>query len=72
MRTHNIPSCPKENRKDIHIMPPSLALRLKLISSNYPCIEHILMVPNVFEALKFYCIQLQIQKLAAIQHNNKS
>ena len=45
----------KENRKDIPILPPDLALCLKLISSNCPCLEHILMVPKVFEPLKFYC-----------------
>ena len=28
---------------------------LTLISSNYPCLEHIFMVPEVFEPLKFYC-----------------
>ena len=27
-----------------------------LISSNYPCLEHIFMVPNVFESFKFYCL----------------
>ena len=38
-------------------MPPDLALCLKLISSNY--IENnIFMVPNLFEPLKFDCIQL--------------
>ena len=31
----------KENRKDIPIMPPDLGLWLTLISSNYPCLEHI-------------------------------
>ena len=36
-------------------MPPNLALRLTLIRSNYPCLEHIFMAPNVFEPLKFYC-----------------
>ena len=25
------------------------------MSSNYPCLEHIFMVPNVFGKLKFYC-----------------
>ena len=28
----------------------------RLISSSYPCLEHIFMVPKVFEPLKFYCI----------------
>ena len=39
-------------------MPSDLALKLTLISSNYPCLEHIFMVPKVFEPLKFYCITL--------------
>ena len=29
---------------------------INFISSNYPCLEHILMVPKVFEPLKFYYI----------------
>ena len=37
-------------------MPPDLALWLTLISSNYPYLEHIFMVPKVFKPLKFYCI----------------
>ena len=45
----------KENRKDISIMPPDLALLSTLIGSNYPCLELIFMVPKVFEPLKFYC-----------------
>ena len=45
----------KKNRKYIPIMPPDLAQWLTLISSNYPCLEYIFMVPNVFEPLKFYC-----------------
>ena len=54
MRTHNIPSCQRKMEK-IPIMLPDLALLSTLISSNYPCLEHILMVPTVFEPLKFYC-----------------
>ena len=42
-------------QKYIPIMSPDLALWLTLISSNYPCLEHIYMVPKVFEPLKFYC-----------------
>ena len=38
------------------ILPPDLALALILISSNYPCLEHIFMVPKVCELLMFYCI----------------
>ena len=45
----------KENRKDIPILPPDLALRIKLISSNYPCLQHVYMVAKVFEPLKFDC-----------------
>ena len=40
-------------------MSPDLALWLTLISSNFPCLEHIFMVPKVFEPLKFYCISYQ-------------
>ena len=47
MRTHNIPSCYK-NQKDPYIMPPDLALSSTLTSSNYPCLEL-----KVFEPLKF-------------------
>ena len=50
----------KENREDILIMTPDLALLLTLISSNYPCLEHIFIVPKVFEPLKFYCICIYI------------
>ena len=38
-------------------MPPDLALWLTLISSKFPCLEHIFMVPTLFEPLKFYCIR---------------
>ena len=34
-------------------MPPDLAQLSTLISSNYPCLELIFMVPKVFEPLKF-------------------
>ena len=37
----------EENRKDIPIMHPDLALWLTLISSNYPCLEHIFMVRTI-------------------------
>ena len=37
-------------------MAPDLAPLSTLIGSNYPCLELILMVPKVFEPLKFYCI----------------
>ena len=32
---------------------------INIISSNYPCVEHIFMVPKVFEPLKFDCIYAQ-------------
>ena len=54
MRTYKIPPC-SENRKYIPIMPSDLALWLTLFTSNYPCLEHIFMVPKVFELLKFDC-----------------
>ena len=53
MRTHNILS--HENGKDIPIRPSDLELLSSLISSNYPCLELIFMVPRVFEPLKFDC-----------------
>ena len=39
-------------------MPPDLALWITLISSNYPCLEHIFMVPKGFEPLKNDCIYI--------------
>ena len=39
--------------KEILIMPPDLALLSTLNGSNYPCLELIFMVPEVFESLKF-------------------
>ena len=41
----------KENRKDIPILPPDLAL-----CSNNPYFQHIFMVPKLLEPLKFDCI----------------
>ena len=43
-----------KNIEIIPIMPPDLALWLTLISSNYPCLEQICIVPEVFEPLKLY------------------
>ena len=54
MRTHNIPSYHRKI-KVILIMLPDLALLSTLIGSNYSCLELILMVPKLFEPLKFYC-----------------
>ena len=50
-----------ENRKDIPILPPDLALWLKLISLNYPCLDHTFMVPKVLELLYAdpYTVELQ-------------
>ena len=42
----------KENRRNISIMFSDLAQTVTLISPNYPCLEHIFMVPNAFEPLK--------------------
>ena len=55
MSTHNIPLCYRKSKKYIIFMPSDLAPWLTLISSNYPCLEHIFMVRKVFEPLKFYC-----------------
>ena len=38
-------------------MPPDVMIWSTLFSSNYLCLEHILMVPKVFEPLMFYCIE---------------
>ena len=43
----------EENRKDIPILPHDLALSLRVISSNYPCLKHVLVVPKMFASLKF-------------------
>ena len=42
----------KEIEKSIPTMLPDLALWLTLISSIYPCLEHIYMAPYVFRAIK--------------------
>ena len=64
MRTHNTPLCYRKS--EIFIMPPGLALLSTLISSNYPCLEPILMVPEVLEPLKFYCTFLYREKNVCI------
>ena len=43
-------------KNKIYIPIYDLVLSLTLISLNYPCLNHIFMVPKVFEPLKFYCI----------------
>ena len=58
MRTHIML---KKIEKISLLYPPALALRLILTSSNYPCLEHIFIVPKMFEPLKFYCNQKPIQ-----------
>ena len=50
MRAHNILSC--ERLKDY---TKYSYYKISLISSNYLYLEHIYMVPKVFESLKFYC-----------------
>ena len=36
----------------MHVLPPDIALLLTLTSSNYPYLEHTLIVPKVFEPFK--------------------
>ena len=52
MRTHSIPSYYR-NQSDFYYAS-YLALLSTLMGLNYPCFELILMVPKVFEPLKFY------------------
>ena len=59
IRTHKIHFMLK-NIEKTPVMLPELALRLTLISSNYPCLEGIFMVPKVFEPLKFYFIWFSV------------
>ena len=47
-------------------MPPDLSLWLTLISSNYPCLERISMVPKVFEAWKFYWISIYLNYVSQV------
>ena len=65
MSTHNIPLCYRKS-KIYPFMPPDLALLLTHISSNYPCLEPVFMVPKVFEPLKFCCIILSFQSATKI------
>ena len=60
MRTHKIPSYYEKSKYTL-IMPPDLALWLTFVSSNYPSLEHIFVVPKVFEPLKFLCIKHQFK-----------
>ena len=70
MRTHNIPSYYRKI-KVILIMPPDLAQFSTLNVSNYPCLELILMVPKVFEPLKFYCASMQVKVIPWLVRLNK-
>ena len=49
-------------------MPPGLALRLTLISSNCPCLEHNFMVPKVIDTLEFYGISIEKRYLLKKQN----
>ena len=62
----------KENRKYIPFMPLDLALWFTLISSNYPCLEHIFMVPKVYEPLSFYYIYCNMWLLCCIFMSRKN
>ena len=45
-------------RETQRVMPPVMALRLTLVSSNYPCLEHLFIVSKVFEPYHNYrCLQ---------------
>ena len=70
MRTHNIPSYYRKI-KLILIMSPDLALFSTLNGSNYPCLELTLMVPKVFEPLKFYCLYMQVKAIPWLVRLNK-
>ena len=55
-----------------------LALLLTFISSDYPCLEHLFMVSNVFEPLNFGCTLVLLlvtsasaSKPAHIQRNSQ-
>ena len=46
-------------------MPPDLALLSNLTGSNYLFLKLILMVPKVFEPLKFDCILMHLSKFVS-------
>ena len=50
-------------------MPVGLALWLTLISSKYLCLEHIFMIPKVFESLKFYYIPYFFETVYILKPN---
>ena len=45
----------RETQRDIPIIPPFLAPWLTLVSSDYPWLDHLFMVPKVLEPLKLDC-----------------
>ena len=56
----------KENQTDRSILPPVLAILLTPTSSNYSYLEHIFIVPKVFEPLKFDYKFLDIRGIGRI------
>ena len=64
---HTIYLYVEENGFDVPIMPSDLALWLTLISSNYPCLEHLFMVPKVFKPLKFDCTWFVWRKIKILR-----
>ena len=46
-------------------MSPDLALYLTFISANYPCLEHIFMVPKVLKPLKFGYIRFSCSSIVS-------
>ena len=56
----------KKIGKNIPIMPPNLVLWLTPISSSYPCLEHIFVVPIVFEPLKFYSSSIHVDYMCRV------
>ena len=65
MRINNIPSSYRKV-KEILIMQPDRTLLSTLISSKYPCLELIFMVPKVFEPLKFDCSMFSLAFITKI------
>ena len=65
MRTHNIPSCQRKSKRYTYFASRPGAM-LTLSSSNYPCLEHVFMVPKMFEPLKFDCSRKYVDCLKFI------
>ena len=55
MRTHNIPSCYRKSKRYLFFAFGSIAM-INTHSLELPYLELIVMVPKVFEPLKFDCI----------------